>query len=369
MFNKQENATLSERFLKEIQVVYQKGYYQDKEWAADGVTHQFIENAEAYHQHYFDRLDFVHLIDLCLTHAKIDRNRHLDILDIGSGSGSSVFAACKLLKDAHIVACDISPQLLEMLTRFVEQKEELKGRITACCFDLHRPFFKPECFDLVIGAAILHHLTDPYEALKNVANTVRPAGKLIFVEPLEAGNLMLMALFDRLLDVLASLGQAKGTLPDLFKALRLDFEARLGVPVPKPWTAVLDDKWLFGHAYLRSLSEQLGFERVDIFPAQPDLMRIFEESVLNFLQVTGLSATPLPPEALAVIREFDEGVSTALKAQFCPTGIIVFSKPGTVDDAALIHPTMATIASSAHRFESHPGAESPTKSATSCERI
>ena len=47
----------------------------DREWSPIHVTSQFIENAETYHQRYFERLDFVDLVARCLTLAGIDRGR------------------------------------------------------------------------------------------------------------------------------------------------------------------------------------------------------------------------------------------------------------------------------------------------------
>jgi SAM-dependent methyltransferase len=81
-----------------------------------------------------------------------------------------------------------------MLAAFVESRDELRGRIKSFCFDLHRRFFRPEAFDVVIGAAILHHLLDPRAALINVSGSVKPGEKIILVEPLEAGSLLLTSI-------------------------------------------------------------------------------------------------------------------------------------------------------------------------------
>jgi SAM-dependent methyltransferase len=298
----------------------------DKNWSPAGVTQQFIGDAATYHQRYFDRLDFDELIGACLTRAGIDRAREMRVLDIGSGSGSSVFAACRLLPRAEILASDISPQLLAMLAAFVASRDELRGRIRSYCFDVHRRFFRPDTFDLVIGAAILHHLLDPRAALVNVCDSLKPGGKIVLVEPLEAGSLVLCAMYGAVLRVLADLGQGRGRLARLMRALRLDIQCRLGPPAAKPWTAQLDDKWIFDEPYLAELATQLGLSKVEIHPAQPDLTNVYESGFRSVLSDSGNQGLEIPQPVLECVREFDRGIAQALKERLCPTGIIVFTK-------------------------------------------
>lgn len=298
----------------------------DRKWSPIGVTDQFIADAETYHQRYFERLDFDDLLARCLTFAGVDRTTPLRVLDIGSGSGSSVFAACRLLPRAEIVASDISPRLLKMLAAFVESRDELRGRIVPFCVDLHRKFFRPACFDLVIGAAILHHLLDPRAALSEVAASLKPGGRIILVEPLESGSLILSAVYAAVLQVLANEGDGDRPLARLMKALRLDIQSRLGPPRTKPWTALLDDKWIFDEPYLIELAAQLGMKRVEVHPAQPDLTQIYESAFLSVLADSGNRDLPVPEPALDAVREFDRSIGPELKAKMCPTGILVFTK-------------------------------------------
>ena len=300
--------------------------FLDKTWSPSGATTQFIGDADTYHQRYFDRLDFVDLIDTCLMLAGIDRTRALKVLDIGSGGGSSVFAACRLLPNAEICASDMSPQLLRMLATFAESRAELAGRIKAYCFDVQRRFFRRDTFDLVLGAAILHHLLDPRAALAQVAGSLKPGGKIILVEPLEPGSLVLTSLYGAVLRVLADRGEADGDLARVMKALRLDIQSRLGAPVEKPWTERLDDKWVFDESYLAELALQLGLARVDVHPAQADLTHVFEAAFTSVLADSGNQALAIPEAVLGCVREFDRGIAPALKRRFCPTGIIVFTK-------------------------------------------
>lgn len=300
--------------------------FMDKQWSPAGVTAQFIGDAETYHRNYFERLDFVQLIDYCLTLAGIEREREMRVLDIGSGGGSSVFAACRLLPRAEILASDISPQLLGMLAAFVESRDELRGRVKAFCFDLHRHFFRPETFDVVIGAAILHHLLDPQAALMNVSRSLKPGGQIILIEPLEAGSLMLTVMYAGVLRVLGELGQGDGELARLMRALRLDIQCRLGPPVEKPWTAMLDDKWVFDEPYLVQLAHQLGLSNVNVHPVQPDLTNVYEVTIRSVLSDSGNAGLTVPEPVWDCVRQFDRGIDARLKKMLCPTGIIVFTK-------------------------------------------
>ena len=307
--------------------VYRDGLvFVDRQWSPAGITDQFIADAETYHRRYFERLDFDLLLDRCLTLAGIDRSAQLRVLDIGSGSGSSVFAACRLLPRAEIIAADISPRLLGMLATFVATRDELRGRVEPFCFDLHRPFFRRSCFDLVIGAAILHHLLDPRAALSNVAASLKPGGRIILVEPLESGSLVLSAVYACVLKVLTDEGDGDGPLARLMRALRLDIQCRLGPPRAKPWSALLDDKWIFDEPYLMELAGQLGMATVAIHPAQSDLTHIYEVAFRSVLADSGNAAVSVPEAALDAIRGFDRSIGADLKERLCPTGIIVFTK-------------------------------------------
>ncbi len=315
-------------FLKEgVSVTLSGHVYIDREWRSSGVTAQFIEDAATYHERYFDRLDFEDLIRTMLRHAEVPLDAHLNILDIGSGGGSSVFAALKLLPNAHVVASDISPPLLSMLANFAASREELRSRVSTFCFDLHRPFFAHESFDLVIGCAILHHLANPYEALKHVAHSMKQGGKLVLCEPLEAGNLFNNFIYDEIIEIVRKDSDATDPrLAGLMKAMRRDIQHRQGPPDEKPWTQHLDDKWIFDSAYLAQLGTQLGCSSVNIHPVQDDLSHVFEVSFKSLLADSGNADVAIPERVLSFLREVDAGISPALKKKLCPTGIIVITK-------------------------------------------
>ena len=319
-------ADLAAILVPDIDFVADGGILVDRRWSPEGVTSQFTDDAQTYHERYFDRLDFTALIDRCLRVAKVDVAHPRRVLDIGSGSGASVLALCRLLPQAHVVASDISPPLLRLLARFAATRGELHGRITALCFDLHRRVFRPGSFDLVVGCAILHHLADPRAALANVAASLRPGGRIVLVEPLESGSLMLVAMFATVLAALVRAGEGDGRLAVFMRAMRLDIQSRLGPPVEKPWTRRLDDKWVFDEPYLLALGKELGVAAVDVYPAEPDLTGVYEKSFRSLLADGGLADVPIPAAVVDAVRAFDDGIAPELKRELCPTGVIVFSR-------------------------------------------
>ena len=310
-----------------VSVKCRNGCFIDSAWKAEGVTEQFLENSDAYHDQYFDRLDFLSLSDRCLAYANIDRDACMNVLDIGSGGGSSVLALSKLLINSNIVASDISPYLLEKLVAFAESRPEIQSRVSAYCFDLHVPFFKESVFDLIYGAAILHHLQDPLQALRHVVSSLKAGGKIVLVEPMEGGCLLLTAMYENILNVLESIGAEKDhPIRKLMEALRTDIHARLGVPDCKPWTKHLDDKWVFNRPYLSKLASDLGCRSVSVYKNQPDLSHLYEDCFRSVLADSGNASVDIPPEVLRVIHNFDRDISCELKEVLCPTGIIVIEK-------------------------------------------
>ena len=295
-------------------------------WRPSGVTAQFTDDAATYHQRYFARLAFVPLIDRCLDVAGIDRDGVERVLDIGSGSGASVFPLAQLLPHAEVLASDISPQLLRVLAGIVASRDELHGRIEALCFDLHEPVFRPNTFDVAVGCAVLHHLLDPRTALASVAASLRSSGKIVLVEPLEGGSLVLVSMFATVLAKLRERSEEDGELGRFMRAMRLDIQSRLGVPDEKPWTRGLDDKWVFDRPYLMKLAEQLGFPKVEVHPIEKDLSRVYENAFTSLLADAGLSSIPVPDEVRECVRMYDAGIGEGLKRELCPTGVIVFGR-------------------------------------------
>lgn len=313
-----------------ISVVGERHVYIDADWEPLGVTAQFMENADTYHSRYYNNDYWKYLIGRAIEHTDLDINRPYKILDIGSGSGNTVFATSELLPNSVIYASDISPQLLHILVDTQNHVPELKGRIQAYCFDLHKEFFTSDTFDLIVGGAILHHMLDPIAALKNVAKSLKSGGKIILFEPLEIGAHMMCAIYLILLAELELDLDVDPKILTFFKALSEDYEARFGVPRVKSQTNSLDDKWMFHKSYLRDLGNKVGLTLDVVIPTEENLDKIFTSSVRSTLRPAGLDGIKTPEKLWTILNNLDMSMTAEMKKNFSPEGIIIFSKPNKI---------------------------------------
>jgi SAM-dependent methyltransferase len=103
------------------------------------------------------------------------------ILDLGSGTGSGVFALLRRFAAADAIALDRSAYLLSHL----EDKARtlgLAGRVTTVRADLDETWPAIEPVDLVWAASSMHHLADPARVLTRIFGTLSPGGLLVVLE-------------------------------------------------------------------------------------------------------------------------------------------------------------------------------------------
>ncbi len=98
-----------------------------------------------------------------------------DVLEVGCGTG--LFTSELAKTNNHLVAIDISPELLAI----AKSKKDMDN-VTFKLDDAHNPGFRNASFDFIFGSSILHHL-DTVRALENFYRILRPKGKIIFTEP------------------------------------------------------------------------------------------------------------------------------------------------------------------------------------------
>lgn len=296
---------------------------------------QFIENADVYHTKYTHHDHFYNLIQSTLTKIRSNelfRNNqanHLDldnlaILDIGSGSGNSIFPLLKIFPQAHIIASDISLQLLYLLKAAANQLNVANNLVVAQ-LNAEELNFKENSFDLVIGASILHHLYSPNKTIEGCSRVLKRDGYAIFYEPFEIGNMMIRSIFSELLR-----DHRSSTLPDhlvkFFEAIIKDYEFRKGRDKSNHLFQYVDDKWLFTTKYFEEMATKYGFSDYTTYSLhQPD--DLFDKQIEVLLKL-GLGSNPdvLPEWGWQIIREYSNQFSDDVKNELIIEGCVVFKK-------------------------------------------
>jgi len=110
------------------------------------------------------------------------------VLDLGCGSGENSFLLSK--RGGQVVAVDISESLIAL----AKQRTVLNGGtdtpIEFLCASAHAIPVPDESFDVVFGAAILHHL-DLDQTSREVFRVLKPGGRAIFKEPVRDSKLII----------------------------------------------------------------------------------------------------------------------------------------------------------------------------------
>lgn len=254
------------------------------------------------------------------------------ILDIGSGSGNSITAALGIFPNAKILATDISPSLLYIMKKKLDENPANLGRVGLACMDVHQHLFKENSFDLVIGAAILHHLIDPRTAVVNALRAVKPGGAVLFFEPFEYGCTILKIIHNWILreSGMRVLGaQLDPAIIDFLITLNNDYIFRSGVSAGvKPITKELDDKWLFSRSFFEDIAKEMGLKKVIVYSNHSAALdTLFEDYMKQNLWLgRGLKQEALPGWAWEIVREVDKAVTNEMKEDFLIEGTVILQK-------------------------------------------
>lgn len=289
-----------------------------------GVTRQFLEEAGEYHEKYTATEYFKALLTVAFDRCGLSMESPT-ILDIGSGSGNSVFPCLDLFDAPQIIATDISPDLLELLDHHVTQLGK-QASVVPVCMDATRDLYAKESIDLVIGAAILHHLIEPEAAIVAALSALKPGGRAIFFEPFELGHGILRLAYKEILRRDAELE------PDAQFALRLleaqvnDIELRTGEDKSDEVFTRIDDKWLFTRRFFERIAERHGISELDTYPIDNVDRPYSDQTETNLRLAGGLAPDALPDWAWDILREYDASFSDDQKRDNILAGGVIFRK-------------------------------------------
>jgi SAM-dependent methyltransferase len=289
-----------------------------------GVTAQFLDNAEHYHQAYLNVEYWRWLIDNALAAAH-DLGEPRTIIDIGSGSGNSVLPLADRFPAATIVATDISPQLLAILRDFVVKRPDGGARFGLVAADAAAANYRPGVADLAVGAAILHHILDPALVVASCHRALRPGGWAIFFEPFEAGNAILKLSYQRVL-AQASKGERQSPGLKFLERMVADYVVRAR-PRSDPIFRELDDKWMFTRAYFERLRDEQGWAELIVYPLCVSATPLRDQAAVHLKLGAALPPEALPAWAWAILDETDAGLSADLKREWMQEGAVLLRKP------------------------------------------
>ena len=272
-----------------------------------GITERFLEDAESYHQRFSNTDYFKSLIAGALGDAPLATDTPL-ILDLGSGSGNSVWPCLEIFPEGQVVATDLSPNLLAILRDHAAKSGDDARRLNMICMDATQDYFEPGRFDFVVGAAILHHLIEPDAALASIYSALKPGGQALFFEPFENGNAILTLAYEDII----SQAESKPIREDVLAFLNVmveDFRLRMAVHPGQPHFEELDDKWIFTRHWFEQAAQSCGFRKLAIQPLH-DLDRPFtNQTRANLNMGLGLPPEVLPDWAWEIVGRMDSALS------------------------------------------------------------
>ena len=287
----------------------------------------FQEDANSYAQLYSATDYFSQLLSDAFARIGLSKEKRtgLRILDIGSGAGNSIFPLLSLCPGAQIIASDLSLDLLVLLKQALLEREQ-DGACGLLQLNAEELDFIPESFDLVVGAAVLHHLLAPEKVFEGCGRILKPGGTAIFFEPFEAGNSLLCLMYQAILDD----SRNAELTPDVATCLRshiADLAFRRGRDKTDPAFQHLEDKWLFTQRYIVNMARQYGLVSTDIHSIYDGTRNPFTQQTEVYLRLA-VQKDPkaLPTWAWDIIAGYDNHFSEDLKSDLLIEGTIILQK-------------------------------------------
>lgn len=270
----------------------------------------------------FDLTKFYYgLISTALKKAGIKKgSQNWRILDVGCGFGSTTFPLMKLFPKSQIIASELSlPMLFVLKQKLLHSKNT--DQVMLLQLDAEDLDFKENSFDLIVGAAILHHLFEPHKTLKNCVKILKPGGTAIFFEPFQEGTSLMGLIYDRIIH------------DSRFKWLDFSLKVYFRHSVwlwgkmknknkNSEFFKKLDDKWLFERVYFREYAQKYGFTNLEIYrhdqSSQP-FMNLFKNHLAKKIHT-------IPKWIFETIESYENWLTKEQKDELITEGCVIFKK-------------------------------------------
>ena len=269
---------------------------------------------------------FEHLLRDVVSGADISFRGAPRIAILSAGTGENGVSPClRLFPDARLVAADENSGQLAHLKVHLQESGAL-DRVTLVQAAADASFLRPGGVDLIVGVGALSRLIDPDRAIAEVARALRPGGHAILIEPFDGYGLLRIA-FGR---ILAEEGLRDEKLEEPVRMALLslieDIAARTAPDPASPGFADRCEKWLFAREFLAAAARNVGFSDVK-FLAHNDHASLYRDlGVLRVAERVGAAGTHLPDWALAILEQFDQALTPAVKRLLIVEGTVVLTR-------------------------------------------
>lgn len=327
-----EPAPAQSFFARPLRPITFPGQGEKAMWAAKGydpenlvgISERFLEKADIYTATYTHSENILDLLRRAIAVHGIPVAEIRTVLDFGSGPGTNTVFPLHLIDSSfRIVATDISLNLLATLSHLLDQHPQ-RDLVDIVAWDCMSGGIKPESFDLVTGASLLHHLMDPRDAIRTAYEALRPGGHAIFVDPFDGAGLI-RGMYQAVLN--ANVGRNErlsDATAETMELLSRDYEARLAGSEPEHFT-YLEDKWIFAPEWIVEQGRAAGFSSV-IVRGNQDHPGMYREYALMQLRIASPEAAAVPDWALEIMDAFDASLTPAVRKRMLLEGTIVMRK-------------------------------------------
>jgi ubiquinone/menaquinone biosynthesis C-methylase UbiE len=248
------------------------------------------------------------------------------ILELGCGFGSATIPLARTFPKARLVASEFSVPMLCALKRMLSKHEVPAAVCTLMQLNAEDLDFKPASFDLVVGAAILHHLFHPESLIAQCQRILKPGGCAIFYEPFEIGTGILTLLYRTILRDPRARSWWRGLSRRQRKYLRgciAVWQKNKNPDKADPYFATTDDKWVFTRDFLETHALAAGFDRCVIYPLEKSGTPL---AALFKVHTEGNNIRGLPAWVHEIVDEFEASFSPAAKRDLLTEGCILLLK-------------------------------------------
>jgi ubiquinone/menaquinone biosynthesis C-methylase UbiE len=287
---------------------------------------QFSEAAQIYAEKYAAVEHFTWLLSRAFAQigwGKQERSG-LTILDIGSGAGNSIFPLLELCPESLLIASDLSIELLVWLKKALAERG-LERSCVLLQLNAEELDFTPESFDLVVGAAVLHHLFSPEKTIAGCARILKRGGYALFFEPFEAGHAILRLIYSAILQD-ARHEALSAEVVAFLQSLIWEYEVRKGRDKSLPVYRQIDDKWLFTKRYIEEMAGKHGFSDCTMYPLYAPEQQFARQTEVNLRLGIGNGRESLPQWAWQIVQRYDEFFSEDLNGDLLIEGGVILKK-------------------------------------------